>query len=85
MMDAKEAVRLATAYFHNLLDNRDLPGLELEEVEKSPDGLHWLVTLSYVRRVLLAEQRIYKQFKVDAETGEVVSMTIRLLDASQLR
>jgi hypothetical protein len=84
MIDAKEAVKRAMAYFLNLVENKDLPGLELEEVEKSEDGLYWLITLSYVRRVLLSEHRIYKQFKVEAQTGEVVSMTIRQLDASQL-
>ena len=52
----------------------------VEEVEQL-DG-HWLITLGYDAPGIVSafggkENRDYKTFKVDRETGEVVSMKIR--------
>ena len=78
---AKDAVRAASAYFMELTGI--LTGVSVEEVELSEDGCFWLITLGYydpanpfsglvVRGVLS-----YKVFKIDAKTGQVVSMKVR--------
>lgn len=58
--------------------------IQLEEVELAGDKTHWLITLSYegvsasvASSLLVGKSLIYKQFKLDAKTGEVVSMKIR--------
>jgi len=83
MLDVKEAARRASEYFAGLYDDTKIDDVQLEEVELSEDGKHWLITLSYP---LLAagmvplnriSHRKYKLFTIDAETGEVKSMKIR--------
>ena len=84
MIGVKDAVGAATRFAEELYGPREDLGLTLEEVELSSDDRHWLITLGLVDRAnpfaALAgglAQRDYKIFKVDAETGEVVSMKIR--------
>ena len=76
-MDVKEAVKRACDYLVGL--NESVTLTELEEVEKTEDGGYWLITLSYLPRGQLpfSEKRKYKIFKVNAESGEVLSMKIR--------
>jgi hypothetical protein len=83
----KEAVKAATEAIKDLLPGPDLGDLRLEEVEQTDDERYWLITLGYsVRQFspivplpLRGHDRIYKQFKVDADTGRVMSMKIRSL------
>ncbi|CCF85538.1 hypothetical protein [Nitrolancea hollandica] len=89
----KEAVRLARAYLLDLFENESLPNLRLEEVELSDDGSHWLVTYGFTASEKDIEQPLFKGFgpsttrtrrdykiiKINAQTGEPVSMTIREL------
>lgn len=54
---------------------RDMVNLETKNA-------YWLITLSYVPHnpkslLLSTERRQYKLFKIDAETGELMSMKIR--------
>jgi hypothetical protein len=91
IMDAPAAANLAAVYLNHMMPQAD--GILLEEVEKVSDGdsLHWLITLSFVfnlsgtsaLRSLPAFQfmgkREYKTFKIDAATGEVVSMKIKTI------
>jgi len=84
MIDSREAVKRAAAYLGEISApiGRQLGALEVEEVEKSDDEQYWLITLSYPRgspfKEALGEgKRVYKQFKINAETGEVQSMTMR--------
>lgn len=84
-LNAKEAVEKASEYLH------DIKGIasnqiKIEEIELTEDKKYWLVTLSYNEYLRLAifqslptEKKIYKIFKVDANTGEVLSMKIREL------
>jgi hypothetical protein len=79
-IDVKQAVAKAMEYIKDLIPNA--PGLTLEEVERS--GPDWLVTLGYLEKnvspiAALAggSQKTYKVFRIDAATGEVVSMKIR--------
>ena len=86
MIDVKEAVRRAAAYFSELSEaaGHQVSELELEEVEKSGDNRLWFITLGYWSTglgspliPLSSPKKAYKRFSVDAGTGEVVSMTIR--------
>jgi len=87
MIDVKSAVRTAIQYlqeFHEFIPARSL---RLEETELTDDG-SWLITLSTEDPdsppVVLAPfsrsgSRIYKQFRIDADTGAVKSMKVRTL------
>jgi hypothetical protein len=86
LLDAKTAAQTAMEYLRDML-----PGVKeimLEEVEKTGQGDRdcWAITLSFHSRDLMEqyvamamEQRRYKTFMVDAESGEVISMKIRTL------
>jgi len=82
MIDAKEATAKArehlTAFFP------EAENVQLEEVELSADKAHWLITLSYegvansvASSLLVGKSVLYKIFKLDAKTGNVLSMKIR--------
>ncbi len=81
MIDVKQATQIALKYFSELN-----PGMfervALEEVEKSVDEKDWLVTLGYSLPSLLLlagtpPQREYKEIRIDATNGNVVSMKIK--------
>lgn len=79
MITVKEAAEKATEYFTNLYDGQ-FKNVLLEEVELQ--GSYWLITLGYDMPSPLPQftrkgPRGFKVFKVDNETGEVVSMKIR--------
>jgi len=81
--DAKAAAKAAKEFFVAVSEKAPVDVM-LEEIEWSDDD-HWLVTLGYAGQYL--EQvlgtslgRRYKVFKIDASTGEVVSMKIRPTD-----
>jgi len=80
MINVKEAVKNAAEYFTDLYHDQ-FTNVLLEEVELS-NG-YWLITLGYDAasdiRSLLANKasRRFKLFKIDCETGEVISMKIR--------
>ena len=81
MLDVKEAALRASEYFASLYSPELAATVRLEEVELTDDG-YWLITLSYPRSGLDAimgsnGNREYKQFKIEAATGKVVSMKIR--------
>lgn len=83
----KQAVRAASDELRELYDSVTLADILLEEVELAEDGKFWLITLGFSRPVSHTEnplaqygkeyKREFKQFKVDALTGEVQSMKIR--------
>lgn len=82
MLDVKEAALRASEYFASLYSPELAANVRLEEVEMSDDGDFWLITLSYPRTGLDAimgssGNREYKQFKIEAGTGKVISMKIR--------
>ena len=79
MITVKEAARRAVAYFTELYGNQ-FGSVLVEEVEQS-DG-YWHITLGYDLPSVIAQfggkaPRGFKAFKIDANTGEVVSMKIR--------
>jgi hypothetical protein len=76
----KEAVQKAADYFTDLYPRR-FTNVLVEEIERTSSD--WLITLGYddVPDVFSAlakkNNRRFKLFKIDGETGEVVSMKIR--------
>jgi hypothetical protein len=82
MIDVKQAAQSASNFIAGLYSNETISDVRLEEVELSEDGKHWLITLSFplpasLGVMYLGGARQYKLFKVDANTGEVLSMKIR--------
>ncbi len=84
IIGVKDAVLRAMDHFRMLYDEPKFEPLLLEEAEISEDHSHWLITLSYVDatrspgEVFFApSKRAYKQFTIDAETGDVLAMKIR--------
>jgi hypothetical protein len=82
MIELKKAVCAAIGFAREVYGG-DL-GVTLEEVEPSSDDRYWLITLGFVDNAnpfaVIAVGRAnsdYKVFKVDAESGEVISMKIR--------
>jgi len=75
---AKEAVQIATRYLSNM---RNLPAvyISLEELELTDDRKTWLVTLGHPRGYEGPVEE-YKLIKVDAGTGDVISMKMRSLE-----
>jgi hypothetical protein len=82
MIDVKEATQKAREYLLTFFPEAEK--VQLEEVELTEDKAHWFITLSYegishsVASSLLVGKSIrYKLFKLDAESGDVISMKIR--------
>lgn len=86
-VDVRVATEQATNYLRSLAPyvGGKVNDVRLEEVELSEDEQFWFVTLGFDRPIdnnplaLLQNQtqRDYKQFKIDALTGEVKAMKIR--------
>jgi hypothetical protein len=82
MINVKEASGKATEYLRAFFP--DVEKVQLEEVELTDDRAYWFITLSYegvsnsvASSLLVGKSVRYKLFKLDAETGEVISMKIR--------
>lgn len=86
MIDVKQAVQTALGFMGDIYDAAHLKKLAVEEFERSEDGSHWLVTvgmggaerastMSVVEG--MGTPREYKILRIDAESGEVVSMKAR--------
>ncbi len=92
MIPVKEAVTAAEKYVKELYDPTDIPHLRLEEVELSSDEKHWHVTVSWVEPAverlggsnpfispnysIEKRPRVFKDVRVDAETGRPVGLKI---------
>ncbi|HEY0083585.1 MAG TPA: hypothetical protein VGB61_12400 [Pyrinomonadaceae bacterium] len=85
MIDVKQAAQSASNFIVGLYSNETISDVMLEEVELSEDEKYWLITLSFPAPSSSSHQlfgrsgRRYKIFKVDTDTGEVLSMKIREL------
>ena len=82
MIDVSEATNKAKKYLVSFFP--DAEKVQLEEVELTDDKTHWLITLSYegvsnsvASSLLVGKSLRYKIFKMEAESGEVISMKIR--------
>jgi hypothetical protein len=83
MISVKDAAEKAAEYFADLYHDQ-FTNVLLEEAERKAErtGRYWLITLGYDRPASLPQfvrkgPRAFKVFKVDGETGEVISMKIR--------
>ena len=86
MIDVKEAVSTAMDYVQALYKPEHIPEFVLEEVELTADGKFWLVTVSFMRTAAKSPLEAmtgqhgapaYKVVKIEADTGQVLSMKIR--------
>ncbi len=81
MVDGKQAVGKAIDYVKSVYDASQVTDLMLEEEERSEDGKHWYVTLSFTPQGKASGgapmERTYKVVKIVVETGELLSMKIR--------
>ena len=82
MIEVKAAANAAVAYLKQIFEEANT--IQLEEVEISDDEKYWLITLSFDQKDKYGNSysnrsRKYKTFKIDATTGNVLSMKIREL------
>jgi hypothetical protein len=82
MINVKEATDKAKEYLVNFYPEAE--NVLLEEVELTADKAYWMVTLSFegitssvASSLLVGKSVLYKIFRIEAETGEVISMRIR--------
>ncbi len=83
MVDAKQAVRVASDWAKEILAPAQVQDLSLEELELEEGGQTWRVTLGFFRprkKGLFAPEnefegkKEYKIFRVEAQTGDVLGM-----------
>lgn len=82
MINVKEATEKAKEHLTVFFPEAE--EIQLEEVELTTDKAFWLITLSYAgvsnsvaSSLLVGKSMRYKIFKLDSETGEVLSMKVR--------
>jgi hypothetical protein len=86
VIDVKQAVQASVKFAESTLGPERAQQMLVEEVERPEDRGNWVITLSLPVPLSLQvfgrkEDKEYKTFVVDAETGEVKSMKIRQLAA----
>ena len=86
----KEAVSIAVDGIQQLYEPTSLQDLLLEEVERGPSN-DWYVTMSFIRvgrtqatTSLPSQERVHKRLRINAETGAIVSMMDKQLEADTL-
>ena len=78
VINFQNAASAAVSFLRALPDMGPIHELRVEEIEVSDDGCYWLITLGFTHDpILKLQKREYKQFKVNATTGQVESMKIR--------
>jgi hypothetical protein len=78
MIPVKEAIAQALAYLDEFGDLLPRGGTRLEETEFDDRKTEWVITVSFPEDLLM-NSRIYKQFRIDGESGAVKSMKNRSL------
>jgi hypothetical protein len=80
-MQPQEAARAALEYLRTFIPQAQ--SVLVEEVEKDLEEAAWIITLSYWTVVqphgFGGMEKEYKTFRVDSNTGEVISMKMRLV------
>ena len=76
MIDVKTAVRAAIGYVNEFREYIPPRDIRLEETEYDEDRRHWVITLSFVENDITGF-RSYKVFRIDANSGDVMSMKVR--------
>ena len=75
VIDVKDAASTAGEFLRHVRDG-ELYNLEIEEVEIDEKEEYWYVTLGFGTNPF-SSGRQFKVFKIDAESGRVVSMKMR--------
>lgn len=86
MINVQEAIKRSLDYAKGFY-GRSIDGILLEEIELV-DETNWIITLSFYLEessnpatrtfgILTQQNRRFKQFKINAESGDIVSMKIR--------
>lgn len=83
MIDAKDAAQIAAKYYREISNSEG--NLSIEEVELDETENCWFITLGIVEpnplsyRIGRVTPDQYKIFKISRESGNVLSMKIRIL------
>ncbi len=90
-MDVREAVQIAKDYIKKVYEGEEIRNLGLEEVEIDDETDDWLITLGFSRKWDYPRsnglsdapetKRAYKTVRIKADSGEVVSVKDRILEA----
>jgi hypothetical protein len=80
-VDVKTAVRKAIEYVREFQDYFPITDVRLEETE-FVEPASWHITLSFSGDAVWGLQRNYKILRIDANTGDVVSMKIRAVSTT---
>ena len=87
MIDAREATRISREYFDAMYDGTSMGEVLLEEIELVEDGKFWLITYGFDRNPTSGTSSIgpgdrkHKAVKLDAESGQMISMKIVSINA----
>ena len=88
-VEMKKMVSTAVQFLHNVYDQVELRNVMLEEIERSEDDQHWLVTLGFdvdfsppptysiTDMFNTKRERIYKTIEIDEKTGQALAMKMR--------
>lgn len=90
-MDVKEAVQIAKEYLDDLYDGEDITDIGLEEAVFNNELDNWDITIGFSRPwdtrnsvvTALRLRRSYKVVSIDDATGQVKSLTDRILNGSR--
>ena len=85
MISVKDVAKISREYIQELFSEDEIYDLSLEEVEIVDDQKSWLVTIGFTRQMMQPLNpmeamtgpkyaRFYKELKIDAEKGQVLSM-----------
>ena len=85
MIDVRQAVEIASQYFTGIYQSpiTDLTVEEVEQVDMGPDT-YWDITLGFNRNVsgspfLIKNERVYRVIRINADSGQPISMKMRTL------
>jgi len=85
IVDAKTAVNIAAKYLTDII-KADSEYILVEEIEQiDEDDPVWLVTISYIEPSSSSHyfgqtNRLYKEFKINRDNGDVISMKVKKFD-----
>lgn len=83
MISVEDAVNNSLQFFRRVYKDTVVQNVRVEEAELSDDREHWQITLGFdvpeTSVLIPAYSRSYKTFTVDATSGQVESMRIRVV------
>lgn len=83
MIGVEDAVNNSLEFFRRIYKDTVVQNVRVEEAELSVDQKHWQITLGFdvpeTSVLVPSYSRSYKTFTVDATSGQVESMRIRVV------